>query len=100
MEGHPVISHDVLAAYAGDAAREVRGVYELVGGPRRHHGVRVVEEDGDMTVELHVAVEWGASAPEVGAAVQQRVTEYLVRTARIPSPTVDVVVQSVAAPNA
>lgn len=97
MEGHAVISHDVLASYAADAARQVEGVHELVGGPRRHRGVRVAEEDGAMSVELQIAVEWGELAPKVAAEVQRRVREYLTRTARLPSVTVDVVVAGVAA---
>jgi uncharacterized alkaline shock family protein YloU len=97
MEGHAVISHEVLAAYAADAAREVDGVHALVDGPRRHHGVRVVEEDGATAVELHVTLVWGAAAPEVGAAIQARVADYLARTARLPSVNVDVVVAGVAA---
>lgn len=96
MEGHAVISHEVLASYAADAAREVEGVHELVGGPRRHRGVRVAEDDGGMSVELHLALDWGASAPEVSAEAQRRVREYLTRTARLPSVTVDVVVEDVA----
>ena len=59
MEGHAVISHDVLASYAADAAREVDGVHALVDGPRRHKGVRVVEGDGAMTLEVHVSLDWG-----------------------------------------
>ena len=97
MEGHAVISHEVLASYAADAARQVEGVHELVGGPRRHRGVRVAEEDGAMCVELQLALEWGAVAPEVAAEVQQRVSQYLTRTARLPSVTVDVVVSDIAA---
>ena len=97
MEGHAVISHEVLAAYAADAAREVEGVQGLVDGARRHQGVRVVEEDGAVTVELQLAVDWGVPAPDVAAAVQVRVAEYLARTARLPSVTVDVVVAGVAA---
>jgi uncharacterized alkaline shock family protein YloU len=97
MEGHAVISHEVLAAYAADAALEVTGVHALVDGPRRHRGVRVVEEDGATGVELYVAVDWGARAPDVAASVQARVAEYLARTARLPSVTVDVVVAGVAA---
>lgn len=97
MEGHAVISHEVLAAYAADAAREVDGVHDLVDGPRRHHGVRVVEEDGAMSVELHIVLEWGAAAPDVAAGVQMRVAEYLGRTAGLPSVAVDVVVAGVAA---
>ena len=97
MEGHAVISHEVLAAYARDAAREVDGVDDLVAKPRRSGGVHVVEEDGKTAVEIRVAVEWGVDAGEVGAEVQRRVVEYLTRTARLPSVTVDVVVDGIAA---
>jgi uncharacterized alkaline shock family protein YloU len=96
VEGHAVISHEVLASYAADAAREVDGVHELVDGPRRHRGVRVSEEDGALSVEVHVAIAWGACAPDVAAAAQLRVAEYLARTARVPSVSVDVVVAAVA----
>ena len=96
MEGHAVISHEVLASYAADAAREVDGVHELVDGARRPQGVRVAEEDGSVSVELHVAIAWGACAPDVAVVVQQRVAEYLARTARLPSVAVDVVVAGVA----
>ncbi len=67
MEGHAVISHDVLASYAADAAREVEGVHELVDGPRRHRGVRVAEEDGAHHPRGARRASTGApSAPEVG----------------------------------
>jgi uncharacterized alkaline shock family protein YloU len=97
MEGHAVISHEVLAAYARDAAREVEGVDDLVARPRRSGGVHVVEEDGAVTVELHVSLQWGVDASAVGAEVQRRVAEYLTRTARLPSVTVDVVVDGIGA---
>jgi uncharacterized alkaline shock family protein YloU len=97
VEGHAVISHDVLASYAADAAREVTGVRELVNGPRRHNGVRVGGGEGTTSVEVHVELEWGALGPEVGAAVQSRVAEYLTRTAKLSSVVVDVVVADVAA---
>ena len=96
MEGHAVISHEVLASYAADAARQVEGVHDLIGGSRRHRGVRVAEDDGTMSVELQVAVEWGSLAPDVAAEVQRRVGEYLRRTARLRSVSVDVVVGGVA----
>lgn len=87
----------MLAAYAADAAREVPGVAGLVGGARRHRGVRVTEAEGATTVEVNVALAWGASAPAVGRAVQERVAEYLGHTAKLPSLTVDVVIAGVAA---
>jgi uncharacterized alkaline shock family protein YloU len=96
VEGHAVISHDVLASYAADAAREVEGVHELVDGPRRRRGVRVSEEESAITVEVHLALDWGALAPAVGAAVQGRVAGYLMRMAKLPSVAVDVVIAGVA----
>lgn len=99
MEGHSLISNDVLASYAADAALEVDGVAGLVESPiHRHKGVRVLEDDGDVTVELHLRVDWGASAPDVGAVVQERVARYLERMADVTPSAVDVVVAEFAAP--
>jgi uncharacterized alkaline shock family protein YloU len=93
MEGHAVISADVLASYAADAAREVAGVHDLVGSAlHRHEGVKVSQEDGKVGVELHVALDWGAAAGKVGAEVQAHVAECLVRMADVRPDTVDVIV--------
>ena len=96
MEGHAVISHDVLASYAADATLEVDGVDRMAEAARRHRGVRVTEDDGALTVEVHVTLAWGTPAADVGARVQSRVAEYLVRTAKLPSIAVDVVVGGIA----
>jgi uncharacterized alkaline shock family protein YloU len=95
VDGSAVISHEVLASYAADATLEIEGVERLVDGPRRHRGVRVTESDGAFSLEIHVALAWGARAPDVGAAVQRRVADYLRRTAKLPSVAVDVVVADV-----
>ena len=90
------ISSDILASYAADAAREVDGVRGLVESPlHRHKGVRIVDEDGHVRVELHLAVEWGASIPQVGREVQQRVAAYLERMAKVDPEAVDVIVDEI-----
>jgi uncharacterized alkaline shock family protein YloU len=90
------ISSDILASYAADAARDVEGVHGFVeGGLPRHKGVRIEEENGQVRVELHLALEWGASIPDVGAEVQRRVAAYLARMASIELQSVDVVVDEV-----
>jgi uncharacterized alkaline shock family protein YloU len=96
MEGHASISHEILASYAADAAREVDGVRGLVDGhlPRRG-GVRVSDSDGTLKLELHLAVEWGASLPELGQAVQERVREYVGRMTDLRVEAVDVVVDEI-----
>ena len=96
MEGHASISGDVLSRYAADAALEVPGVRGLVERalPYRR-GVKLEAEDGHVRVELRLAVEWGASIPEVGRAVQRRVQEYLARMADVEDAEVDVVVDEI-----
>jgi uncharacterized alkaline shock family protein YloU len=99
MEGHAVISTDVLASYAADAALEVTGVHGLVGSAlHRHEGVRVSREDGKVGVELHVALDWGAAAGTVGVEVQERVAECLLRMADVRPNSVEVVVDEFAPP--
>ena len=68
MEGHSVISPEVLARYALDAAAEVKGVH-----PKHRRGARVVGAE----VEVHVVVDYGANIPSVAAQVQARVADYL-----------------------
>ena len=90
------ISSDILASYAADAAREVDGVRGLVESAlHRHKGVRIVDEDGRVRVELHLAVEWGSSVPDVGREVQQRVTAYLDRMAKVSPEAVDVIIDEI-----
>jgi Uncharacterized protein conserved in bacteria len=96
VEGQASISADILARYAADAACEVagvRGVSESSLPGRR--GVRVVTDDGLVRVELHLAVDWGASIPELGRDVQTRVREYLLRMADVDPATVDVTVDEI-----
>ena len=87
-----VVSPDVVARYAADAAREVDGVAGIVEGVRK--GIRV--EDGE--IELHLALRWGVSIPEVGSAVQARVADYLERMVDSRPAAVNVVVEEVDGP--
>jgi len=96
MAGQASISADILARYAADAAREVVGVRGVTQSPLPgRRGVRVASEDDAVRVELHLAVDWGASIPAVGREVQARVREYLLRMADVDPAAVDVVVDEV-----
>jgi uncharacterized alkaline shock family protein YloU len=92
QEGQATISPDILARYAGDAAREVDGVRAVTG----RRGVKVSETDGSLRVEVHLSVEWGASIPTIGAAVQGRVHDYLANMAHVDPVEIVVVVDDVA----
>lgn len=101
MEGHSSISTEVLASYAADAACEVDGVRAVVEGALpRHRGVKVAHDAAGVSLELHLALRWGASVPAVGDAVQQRVASYLRRMADVTPVSVDVVVDEIGAPAA
>ena len=91
----PVISTDVLARYAGDAALEVGGVTGLT-----RDAAQVVGTAERADVVVHLELEWGAPAEEVSRRVQDRVTEYLERMANLDVGSVDVVVERVGAPPA
>lgn len=99
MEGRPLISPDVLARYAGDAALEVDGVAALSDGPL--HRAKAVGVEGDEhapALTLHLELEWGRSAREVGEAARQRVAEYLESMVGVTPSSVDVVFESVGPP--
>ena len=99
MEGNASVAADVLASYAADAAREVEGVSGLVEGRLPRQGaVRVDEAEGHATVEVHVELDWGASAQGVGAEVQRRVANYLERMAGSRPYAVNVVVDEISGP--
>ena len=84
-----VVSADVVARYAADAAREVDGVAGIVEGVRK--GIRVEDDE----IELHLALRWGVSIPEIGSAVQERVADYLERMVDSRPAAVNVVVEEV-----
>ena len=95
----PFISLDVLARYAGEAAREVDGVAGLAEGTlHRGKAVEVSGDEDTLAVGLSLQLAWGRSSAEVAAEVQRRVSEYLARMARMTPAAVDVVFDSVSAP--
>ena len=88
----PVISPEVLARYAGDAAEEVEGVSGLTRG-----AAEVTRREDAADVVVHVELEWGAASEAVARKVQERVSEYLGHMADLDVGVVDVVVESVGA---
>jgi uncharacterized alkaline shock family protein YloU len=89
MEGHSVISPEVLARYALDAAAEVQGVHT-----KHRRGARVA----GGVVDVHIVIDYGANIPAVAAEVQKRVADYLQKMADVRPTAVNVVVDDVARP--
>jgi uncharacterized alkaline shock family protein YloU len=90
-----VISPEVLARYAGDAAQEVAGVSGLTGD-----AAQVTRTGNAADVVVHLELEWGAGSADVAQQVQERVAEYLGRMAELDVGSVDVVVERIGAPPA
>ncbi len=53
---------------------------------------RSTRDDERVAVELHLALDWGANAGTVGAAVQAHVADCLARMADVRPDAVDVIV--------
>jgi uncharacterized alkaline shock family protein YloU len=91
----PVISPEVLARYAGDAALEVDGISGLTRG-----AAAVTRTGSRAEVVVHVELQWGSGSEEVSRQVQERVAEYLGRMAELEVGSVDVIVERFGAPPA
>jgi uncharacterized alkaline shock family protein YloU len=91
----PVISNEVLARYAGDAALEVEGVSGLA-----RDAAEISGSDGVVDIDVHIELAWGTGADAVARRVQERVAEYIERMANVNVGSVDVVVERVGAPPA
>ncbi len=101
MEGQSVISQEVLARYAADAARDVDGVAGLAESAlHRGRGVIFSGDAAVPAVEIHLELEWGRSSTAVATEVQRRVAEYLERMANLTPASVDVVVDGIGPPPA
>jgi uncharacterized alkaline shock family protein YloU len=99
MDRQSLISPDVLARYAVDAARAVDGVTGLADSPL-HRG-KAATASGDeetLAIEVVLELEWGRSAADVGSEVQRRIAEYLQKMADVSPASIDVVVGSFGAP--
>ena len=81
VEGHSVISPDVLARYAADAAREVRGVHGLVGGVRGVHGLA-----GATTASRSCATTSGSASSSIWRWRGERTQVWSARRFRRTSP--------------
>ena len=98
-ERRPLISQEVLARYAADAALGVGGVAGLANGPlNRGKSVSVTGDEDTLAVELNLELEWGQSSADVGKEVQRRVSEYLERMASVTPASVEVLFGTVSPP--
>ena len=74
--GQVKISNDVIVTIAGLAALEVEGVEtitSLTDKLLKNNGVKIQIEDGKVTLDVVITVEYGMSIPDVSSKVQENV---------------------------
>jgi uncharacterized alkaline shock family protein YloU len=98
VDADSLISPDVLARYAADAAREVDGVAGLSGRLHPGKAVAVAGDEDTLSVTFTLELEWGKNAAEVAREVQKQVSEYLAKMADVTPASVDVLFDAVTPP--
>src|SRR5450830_1136887 len=96
MEGQALISPEVLARYAADAAREVEGVRRVITGHlRRQPSVRVLVGEDGVPLQVPVVLEYGTPILPVAREVQRHVRRYLKVMADVYPAAVEVVIAQI-----
>ena len=105
----PLVSHEVIASYAADAARAVPGIVALHASPwqklsskvreTRSGGVVVKDSThGAVEVDIHARVAWGSVIPELARRVERSVRESMDALLNIDLDAVTLFVDEIAAP--
>ncbi|MEG1240703.1 MAG: Asp23/Gls24 family envelope stress response protein [Oscillospiraceae bacterium] len=108
--GNIHISDEVLAVIAAAAALEVEGVgslsstlasdiTELTGRKVLSKGVRLHAEEGSVTVEVSILIQYGYTIPTVAHAVQEAVMAAVGNTSGLQVESVNVHVAGVSFPH-
>jgi uncharacterized alkaline shock family protein YloU len=98
--GKITISSDAIAHIVAETARECYGVVGP-GGPkwlpeRVRKGIAVArDEQGGVTIDLHVVVEYGLNLAEVASTVRNRVGYEVARLTGLPVRSVEVHIDDV-----
>ncbi|QRG65647.1 Asp23/Gls24 family envelope stress response protein [Brevibacillus choshinensis] len=102
------VTEEVIARIAGGAAMEVfglvgmsprkalkDGIAELLGRDNLSKGVVVHNQNGEVTLDMHIIVSYGVKISEVAGNVQRRVRYTLEQTVGIDVTAVNIFVQGV-----
>lgn len=103
------IADEVVTVIASYAATEVKGVASIAGGISSNmiarkgikalsKGVRVSIDEGRISVDLAVCMQYGCEIPEVGAAIQEKVKSAIENMTGLQVTGVNVRVADIAAP--
>jgi uncharacterized alkaline shock family protein YloU len=101
--GRITISSEAIAQIVAETALECYGVVGMKGSLRgqiarargRPRGIEIRRDGGEVTVDLHVVVEYGLNLAEVASSVSNRVAYEVERLAGLPVRAVEVHVDDV-----
>ena len=102
--GRITISSEAIAQIVAETAAECYGVVGMKGSLRgqlasrargRPRGIEIGREGGEVTVDLHVVVEYGLNLAEVASSVSNRVAYEVERLTGLPVRAVEVHVDDV-----
>ncbi len=107
--GSVQIHNNVIAAIARVATLKIPGVVEMSGGlvdglagmigkKSADRGIRVEHENTNVSLELHVVLEFGARIPHVAWQIQTEVRSAVEKMTGKPVKAVNVIVQGVRLP--
>jgi uncharacterized alkaline shock family protein YloU len=103
--GRITIASDAIAQIVGETARECYGVVGMSArGPvgkllskreRSTQGIQVGRDGDDVTIDLHVVVEYGLNLAEVASTIRNRVAYEVGRLTGLPVRAVEVHIDDV-----
>ncbi len=103
--GRITISSDAIAQIVGETALECYGVVgtaargpsvgRLLGRDRPTRGIEVGRDGDEVTIDLHVVVEYGLNLAEVASTVRNRVAYEVGRLTGLPVRSVEVHIDDV-----
>ncbi|MHB8470941.1 MAG: Asp23/Gls24 family envelope stress response protein [Gaiellaceae bacterium] len=97
--GKITIASEAIAQIVAETARECYGVVGM-GGPkwlpeRVRKGIAIGRDGGDVTIDLHVVVEYGLNLAEVASTIRNRVAYEVGRLTGLPIRSVEVHIDDV-----
>ncbi|HZR96181.1 MAG TPA: Asp23/Gls24 family envelope stress response protein [Gaiellaceae bacterium] len=97
--GRIVISSHAIAQIVGETVRECYGVVGMAGRrwlpDRTTRGIEIHRDGDDVSIDLHVVVEYGLNLAEVASTVRNRVAYEVNRLTGLPVRAVEVHIDDV-----
>ena len=97
--GRITISSDAIAQIVAETARESYGVVGMKSPLHkrldRARGIRIGRDGDDITIELHVVVEYGLNLAEVASTIRNRIAYEVERMTGLPVRSVEVHIEDV-----